>query len=38
MIANLLRTETAENHKTLEFLMFVNEIMNNFREKILRKF
>lgn len=29
MIANLLRTETAENHKTLESLMFVNEIMNN---------
>lgn len=29
MIANLLRTETAQNHKTLESLMFVNEIMNN---------
>ncbi|QNN44349.1 biliverdin-producing heme oxygenase [Pedobacter roseus] len=29
MIANLLRTETAENHKTLESLMFVNEIVNN---------
>lgn len=29
MIANLLRTETAENHKALESLMFVNEIMNN---------
>ncbi|WP_293310548.1 biliverdin-producing heme oxygenase [Pedobacter sp. UBA5917] len=29
MIANLLRTETAENHKALENLMFVNEIMNN---------
>lgn len=29
MIANLLRAETAENHKTLESLMFVNEIMNN---------
>ncbi|MFD2581760.1 biliverdin-producing heme oxygenase [Pedobacter vanadiisoli] len=29
MIANLLRTETAENHKKLESLMFVNEIMNN---------
>ncbi|WP_343521715.1 biliverdin-producing heme oxygenase [Pedobacter sp.] len=29
MIANLLRTETAERHKTLESLMFVHEIMNN---------
>jgi heme oxygenase len=29
MISNLLRTETAQNHKTLESLMFVNEIMNN---------
>jgi heme oxygenase len=29
MIANLLRTETTENHKALESLMFVNEIMNN---------
>jgi len=29
MIANLLRTETAHNHKKLESLMFVNEIMNN---------
>lgn len=29
MIANLLKTETAENHKALESLMFVNEIMNN---------
>ena len=29
MIANLLRTETAENHAALESLMFVNEIMNN---------
>lgn len=29
MIANLLRTETAENHKALESLMFVNEIMNH---------
>ena len=29
MIANLLRTETAQNHKKLESLMFVNEIMNN---------
>ncbi|WP_025144796.1 biliverdin-producing heme oxygenase [Pedobacter jeongneungensis] len=29
MIANLLRAETAENHKALESLMFVNEIMNN---------
>jgi heme oxygenase len=29
MIADLLRTETAANHKTLESLMFVNEIMNN---------
>jgi len=29
MIANLLRNETAENHKALESLMFVNEIMNN---------
>ena len=29
MIANLLRTETAANHKALESLMFVNEIMNN---------
>jgi len=28
MIANLLRTETAQNHKILESLMFVNEIMN----------
>ena len=28
MIANLLRTETAEHHKDLESLMFVNEIMN----------
>ncbi|WP_406826837.1 biliverdin-producing heme oxygenase [Pedobacter sp. KACC 23697] len=29
MIANLLRTDTAQNHKTLESFMFVNEIMNN---------
>ncbi|MFC4210584.1 biliverdin-producing heme oxygenase [Pedobacter lithocola] len=29
MIANILRTETAQNHKELESLMFVNEIMNN---------
>ncbi|MCZ4222658.1 biliverdin-producing heme oxygenase [Pedobacter rhodius] len=29
MIANLLRTETADKHKELETLMFVNEIMNN---------
>ena len=29
MISNLLRIETAQNHKTLESLMFVNEIMNN---------
>ena len=29
MIANLLRTETSENHKALESLMFVNEIMNH---------
>ncbi|MNX07167.1 Heme oxygenase [compost metagenome] len=29
MIASLLRTETAANHKALESLMFVNEIMNN---------
>lgn len=29
MIANLLRTETADKHKELESLMFVNEIMNN---------
>ena len=29
MIANLLRAETAEKHKELESLMFVNEIMNN---------
>jgi heme oxygenase len=29
MIADLLRTETAANHKKLESLMFVNEIMNN---------
>lgn len=29
MIASLLRTETAENHKALESLMFVNEIMNH---------
>nr|WP_199156906.1 biliverdin-producing heme oxygenase [Pedobacter sp. ASV2] len=29
MIASLLRTETAEKHKQLESLMFVNEIMNN---------
>ncbi|SFA38108.1 Heme oxygenase [Pedobacter suwonensis] len=29
MIANLLRTETAHNHKTLESMMFVNEIMNH---------
>lgn len=29
MIANLLRTQTAEYHKELESLMFVNEIMNN---------
>ncbi|RDC57843.1 biliverdin-producing heme oxygenase [Pedobacter chinensis] len=29
MIANLLRTQTAECHATLESLMFVNEIMNN---------
>ncbi|WP_231425231.1 biliverdin-producing heme oxygenase [Pedobacter sp. Leaf250] len=29
MIANLLRTETAEHHAALESLMFVNEIMNN---------
>lgn len=29
MIANILRAETAENHKALESLMFVNEIMNN---------
>lgn len=29
MIANLLRTETAENHAALESSMFVNEIMNN---------
>ncbi|MFC3563292.1 biliverdin-producing heme oxygenase [Pedobacter jamesrossensis] len=29
MIANILRAETAENHKLLESLMFVNEIMNN---------
>jgi len=29
MIANLLRTETAECHAALESLMFVNEIMNN---------
>jgi len=29
MIANILRTETADKHKELESLMFVNEIMNN---------
>ncbi|TCD04231.1 biliverdin-producing heme oxygenase [Pedobacter frigidisoli] len=29
MIANLLRVQTAECHKELESLMFVNEIMNN---------
>ena len=29
MIANLLRTETANRHTALESLMFVNEIMNN---------
>lgn len=29
MIANILRAETAENHKSLESLMFVDEIMNN---------
>jgi heme oxygenase len=29
MIANLLRAETAEKHKELESLMFVDEIMNN---------
>ncbi|WP_316803341.1 biliverdin-producing heme oxygenase [Pedobacter nototheniae] len=29
MIASLLRTETAEKHKELESLMFVNEIMAN---------
>ncbi|PWS33405.1 biliverdin-producing heme oxygenase [Pedobacter paludis] len=29
MIANILRAETAEKHKELESLMFVNEIMNN---------
>lgn len=28
MIADLLRTETAKNHKTLENLMFVDDIMN----------
>lgn len=28
MIANLLRTETADKHKELESLMFVNDIMN----------
>ncbi|GGI25886.1 biliverdin-producing heme oxygenase [Pedobacter mendelii] len=28
MIANILRAETAESHKELEALMFVNEIMN----------
>jgi len=28
MIANLLRTETAEHHQSLENLMFVNQIMN----------
>ncbi|MBC6109463.1 biliverdin-producing heme oxygenase [Pedobacter fastidiosus] len=29
MIANILRAETADKHKELESLMFVNEIMNN---------
>ncbi|WP_316737166.1 biliverdin-producing heme oxygenase [Pedobacter aquatilis] len=29
MIANLLRTQTGENHNQLESLMFVNDIMNN---------
>lgn len=29
MIADLLRSETAEKHKELESLMFVQEIMNN---------
>lgn len=29
MIANLLRTETAQNHAALESLMFVNDIMNH---------
>lgn len=29
MIANILRTETADKHKELESLMFVNEIMNH---------
>ncbi|RYD76143.1 MAG: hypothetical protein EOP55_12035, partial [Sphingobacteriales bacterium] len=29
MISNILRTETAQNHKELESLMFVNEIMSN---------
>ena len=29
MIANLLRTQTAGGHESLESLMFVNEIMNN---------
>ena len=29
MIANLLRTQTAEKHQQLESLMFVNDIMNN---------
>jgi len=29
MIANILRTETAQNHAALESLMFVNEIMNH---------
>ena len=28
MISNLLRTETADRHKALEAMMFVNEIMN----------
>lgn len=29
MIANLLRTQTAEKHQQLESIMFVNDIMNN---------
>ncbi|MDN3585701.1 biliverdin-producing heme oxygenase [Pedobacter aquatilis] len=29
MIADILRTQTAEKHQQLEALMFVNEIMNN---------
>jgi len=29
MISNLLRTVTADRHKALEAMMFVNEIMNH---------